>query len=257
MERKPLISVVTVCFNAADEIERTMLSVLGQTYPNIEYIIVDGGSADGTVDIIRKYAGRLAYWVSEPDGGIYEAMNKGIAAATGDYVNFMNAGDTFHDARVVETVFSHEYPDNCNVIYGKAQCTYRWGIYIRTPRIEILDICHQAAFIKLSTHKKMPFDVSFRILADRNFFNILYRQAPESFVYRPYIVSDYDGVCGVSATRKKEVVKEQNRIAGSQPALSKIVMAVKRAVYGILPAELQDRLKRRALARNPRFERVG
>lgn len=71
------ISVVTVCYNAADTIEKTMLSVLNQTYHDIEYIIIDGGSTDGTVEIIRKYADRIAYWVSEPDKGIYDAMNKG------------------------------------------------------------------------------------------------------------------------------------------------------------------------------------
>ena len=89
------ISVVTVCYNAVDCIEETMLSVLDQTYPNIEYIVIDGGSSDGTADVIRKYADRLAYWVSEPDKGIYDAMNKGIVAATGDYINFMNAGDRY------------------------------------------------------------------------------------------------------------------------------------------------------------------
>ena len=78
------ISVVTVCYNSVDAIEETMLSVLNQTYPNIEYIIIDGGSTDGTVDIIKKYADRLDYWISEPDKGIYDAMNKGIAVATGD-----------------------------------------------------------------------------------------------------------------------------------------------------------------------------
>ena len=114
------ISVVTVCYNAAVSIEQTMLSVLGQSYPDIEYIVIDGGSTDGTVDIIKKYADRLAYWVSEPDKGIYDAMNKGIAAATGSYINFMNSGDSFYDNRVVEAVVPYLSSDMKAVIYGNA-----------------------------------------------------------------------------------------------------------------------------------------
>ena len=86
----PLISIVTVSYNAVATIEQTILSVINQTYPNIEYIIIDGGSKDGTIDIIRKYADQIAYWVSEPDEGIYDAMNKGIKIATGEWINFMN-----------------------------------------------------------------------------------------------------------------------------------------------------------------------
>ena len=83
MKNNPLISVVTVSYNAVLTIEQTILSVINQTYPHIEYIIIDGGSTDGTVDIIKKYANRIAYWVSEPDKGIYDAMNKGIRTAKG------------------------------------------------------------------------------------------------------------------------------------------------------------------------------
>ena len=89
----PKISVITVVYNSVSYIERTIQSVLSQTYPHIEYIIIDGGSGDGTTEIIKKYSGSLAYWVSEPDKGLYDAMNKGLAKATGEFVWFINSGD--------------------------------------------------------------------------------------------------------------------------------------------------------------------
>ena len=108
MERNnPLISVVTVSYNAVSVIEQTIFSVINQTYPNVEYIIIDGGSTDGTVDIIKKYADKITYWVSEPDKGIYDAMNKGIELATGEWINFMNAGDSFYSFSILELIFGH------------------------------------------------------------------------------------------------------------------------------------------------------
>jgi len=95
LPNKPIITVVTVVFNGAQYLENTIRSVLHQNYDNVEYIVIDGGSTDGTMKIIHKYAEAINYWLSEGDEGIYDAMNKGIAAASGAWLNFMNAGDTF------------------------------------------------------------------------------------------------------------------------------------------------------------------
>ena len=101
----PLITVVTVVFNDVQHIEETILSVVNQTYPNIEYIIIDGCSTDGTVDIIKKYEERIAYWVSEPDQGIYDAMNKGIQKATGEWINFYCC--PINSIKYINVVFGH------------------------------------------------------------------------------------------------------------------------------------------------------
>src|SRR4051812_1110497 len=97
----PVLSVITVVYNNVSHIERTLLSVLDQTYPHIEYIVIDGASTDGTLVIIEKYKDRIAKLISEPDKGIYDAMNKGLAIATGDYVLFMNSGDEIYARETV------------------------------------------------------------------------------------------------------------------------------------------------------------
>jgi glycosyltransferase involved in cell wall biosynthesis len=99
----PLISIITVVYNGVATLEQTILSVINQTYKNIEYIIIDGGSTDGTIEIIKKYEKHLAYWISEPDKGIYDAMNKGIAKATGKLIGLINSDD-WYELNAVEHV---------------------------------------------------------------------------------------------------------------------------------------------------------
>ena len=115
----PLISVVTICYNAKNDLEKTILSVLSQTYQDIEYIIIDGGSTDGTVDIIHKYSERLFYWISEPDKGIYDAMNKGIKMATGDIIGVLNSDDFFTHSDVLKKVVERfENDEALDAVYG-------------------------------------------------------------------------------------------------------------------------------------------
>ncbi|MCY1133837.1 glycosyltransferase family 2 protein [Bacteroides fragilis] len=113
----PLVTIITVCYNAETTIEKTILNVINQTYADIEYIIIDGGSNDGTIEIINKYANKISYWMSEPDRGIYDAMNKGIKLAKGDWVSFMNSGDSFYSLDTVEDVVQF-IREEYDVIYG-------------------------------------------------------------------------------------------------------------------------------------------
>lgn len=177
----PKITVITVAYNAVKDIENTILSVINQTYPNIEYIIIDGGSTDATLDIIKKYQDRISYWVSEPDKGIYDAMNKGIAKATGGWLNFMNAGDTFYDQQVLEKVFKDNDWSDTDVIYGDVSIKYKNTTKLRfSLPIKHLEkgmpFCHQSTFIKTNIQKEITFDIHYKICADYNLFHTLYKQ---------------------------------------------------------------------------------
>lgn len=114
----PKISIITVVFNGEDLLEGTIKSVLNQTYPNIEYIIVDGASKDRTLEIIKKYESKISLWKSEPDKGLYDAMNKGLKLATGDFVWFMNAGDWIFEPETVEKMVE-SYEAETDILYGE------------------------------------------------------------------------------------------------------------------------------------------
>lgn len=217
------ITVVTVCYNAGDLMEATVRSVLGQTYPCLEYIIIDGGSTDGTPDIIRKYSDRISYWVSEPDKGIYDAMNKGIKAATGDYILFMNAGDAFASADVVEKIAPAL--DGSTVVSGKWHRCYRSGeMKTSSPKAtEVMrremPICHQATFVRADYHKANLFDTSFRFSADYDFFYRAWRRH-EAFRYVDTVVADFREEEGASAENITASVMEREKAwkgEGKQP----------------------------------------
>lgn len=167
------ITVITVVYNAKDCIERTIESVVGQIDCDLEYIIIDGASTDGTVDIIQKYRHYLSYWVSEKDGGIYEAMNKGINASTGDWIIFMNAGDYFCDSDTISMVIPHLTQDNDIVsgdIYlweaGERMYTHAKGL---DKAMEGMFCFHQTMFTRTALCKKYKFDTSFKIAGDYDF----------------------------------------------------------------------------------------
>lgn len=180
----PLISIVTVCYNAIEDIEKTMMSIINQKYKNIEYIIIDGGSIDGTIEIIKKYHEKVSFWKSEPDLGIYDAMNKGISIAEGEWINFMNVGDMFVDECIVETLFAEKiYNDNIGVIYGDCYIKKRNKVLLEKANpfwknrqyIHGKGFCHQSTFVRTKLAKHIPFDISFDNSADFKQCNDIYR----------------------------------------------------------------------------------
>ena len=131
------LSVITVTYNAEHTLERTLKSVREQTYPAIEHIIVDGNSNDGTVALIHRYENERLKWISEPDKGLYDAMNKGIKMATGDYLCFLNAGDTFYDTDTVQKIFASIDEDHSpDILYGETAIVDDNGRFLHMRRLQ-------------------------------------------------------------------------------------------------------------------------
>ena len=177
-KRKPLISIVTVTYNAEEFLEKTIQSVIEQTYDNIEYIIVDGASSDGTLKIIQKYNKNITYWVSEKDEGIYYAMNKAIDLSCGEWINFMNAGDTFVDTDSVRKVVTQVSPDidiicgGINVIDSSTSC-YEGPSPLSMIK-ERFPCNHQAMFTRVDVIKKYKFNTFYKIASDADLMLKLY-----------------------------------------------------------------------------------
>ena len=171
----PKISVVTINYNMGDELAGTIESVLAQDYPNLEYIVIDGGSTDNSVEVIRQYE-RINYWISEPDKGRYYAMNKGVQAATGDWVIFINSGDRFHDPSVVTDVFLSNDHSGTDLVYGHVLRRYpSEGVerVIQAQELSTLPLrmpcSHQSLFARRSLLLEHPFSSELSIAADHDF----------------------------------------------------------------------------------------
>lgn len=222
---KPLISIVTVCFNAEKEIEKTIRSVINQTYRNIEYIIIDGASKDWTVNLVNKYRQNIATFISEPDSGIYDAMNKGIMKANGQWINFMNAGDTFASDDVLQNLFSckDSYTlDQSDVIYGDCICCISIGekynsvkmpFWENTSLVPGKGFSHQSVFVKTSLAKQFPFNLKYKICADFDMMYNLYTHG-YNFSYKKIAISKYEVESGFSKKHANLALKENAMIVG-------------------------------------------
>lgn len=213
---KPLITIITVCFNAISSIEKTILSVINQTYPNIEYIIIDGSSTDGTIDVIKKYDDKITYWISEPDKGIYDAMNKGIDLAKGEWINFMNCGDTFYSKFIIENLIKRINSDS-DIIYGDTSIQTAIGKYIKSASIvserNYMPFVHQSSFVKTFILKNEMFDTNFKICADRNFFYQSFKKKFK-FQYVKLVISNFEAEASFSSNNLIKLEREKGIIEG-------------------------------------------
>ena len=206
------LSIITVNYNDSKGLERTINSVISQSFHDYEFIVIDGGSTDDSVDVIRKYEQYIDYWVSEPDGGIYPGMNKGLRQAKGEYVNFMNGGDCYHSSDVLEKIFTMDI--DADIITGNhAENGLR---NVGKDGVTMLDlykwaIDHQASFIKREVALRHPYDEKYRIVSDWKFFIEALIFDNCSFYYTDTIVVDVD-MKGISNTHSELDKKERETV---------------------------------------------
>lgn len=200
-QRQPKISIITVCLNAVNTIEATINSVLSQTFKDIEYIVVDGASTDGTVALLEKHQQQNELkFISEPDAGVYYAMNKGLQLAHGEWVFFIGSDDVFFDGQVLERIFSKEYEKE-EIIYGNVKFLHSGVIYdgpFDHEKISTKNICHQALFIRKTVFDKIgSFNTKYKMSADFEFnTRWMGMDLPSLYVDETIVVYNEKGLSG-------------------------------------------------------------
>lgn len=235
------LSIITVNLNNAEGLGKTIESVVNQSFTDFEYIIIDGGSTDDSVDIIKKYGNKVTYWVSEPDKGIYNAMNKGIKAAKGEYCQFLNSGDWLIDNNVVKDVFFME--NNEDVLYG--------NVFTEKGTIEYPDklslnlffqttLCHQAVFHKTELFEHLGlYKEELSIVADWEFLlNILIKN---NFTYKhinkTVCFYDYNGMSSNPESAQEYVLQREKILKNMFPRIYDDYLEFNRIRKNLVPYE--------------------
>ncbi|MCX7606748.1 MAG: glycosyltransferase [Bacteroidia bacterium] len=247
---RPRLSIITVTYQAERHLVRTLESTASQTWRDWEHVFVDGGSTDGTLPLIRSYLSRApaGSWISEPDQGLYDAMNKGIRAARGEYLVFLNAGDAFWDERTLEQLFTR-LPEGVDVLYGDHRYMNEVGEILPRRRARPypvgslrvshfrtgMAVCHQAVFVR---REVAPFyDLRYRLAADLDWIIRLMRLNPRTYDTGRVVVRYLTG--GVSARRLRSYVWERTHILyrhfGPWAVLESLVAMVARRIRGGYP----------------------
>jgi len=240
----PLVSIITVVCNGGQYLEQTIKSVIGQTYGNIEYLIIDGGSTDGTLDIIRKYEDQIDYWVSESDKGISDAMNKGIASSTGEIIGLLHADDWYSPDQIERGVDALKQTD-ADFVFGdlhfhdsagefkyriNGDPGYRNIINSRMP-----DICHPTVLVKREAYERAGlFDTGLHVAMDYEWFLRLHRIGGEGKYVNGLL--GHMRIGGVSDSSYVKALKEVRQIAiqYGQPALIADLFLIYRVMKGVV-----------------------
>lgn len=250
------LSIITINWNNALGLEKTIQSVVGQTYSNIEYIIIDGASNDGSIDVIKKYEKKISYWISEPDKGIYNAMNKGMQVATGEYCLFLNSGDKLLSANILSEILNN-YKFNagiitCNLLkigkkksYVNAKDSVFFADFIFSNPIP-----HPSTFIKRELIQKHPYDESYKVAGDYVFFFEMLVVEGATYQHIPVALSVFYED-GISSQNGNPIGKEEGKKLLSIYISPNIVEQLKNSS----PQEVKDLINARNLLR-PRYYRI-
>jgi glycosyltransferase involved in cell wall biosynthesis len=213
------ISVVTINYNDRNGLNKTILSVLQQSTKNFEYIVIDGGSTDGSKNLLDDYKDQISYFVSENDNGIYHAMNKGIKAATGEFIIFMNSGDVFYDETIIAKILS-ELKDGDEIVYGdllvKSAISENTSIQIHPEKLTFKyfyerTICQQACIIKKSLFENIfYFNEEYKIVADWEFIMVAIFKKNISYRKVHHVLAIFDS-SGISTNEKMRKIATQER----------------------------------------------
>lgn len=253
------VSIITVSFNSAKTIEDTIRSVLSQDYPQIEYIVVDGGSSDATVDIIRKYQDRIGAWISEKDQGMYDAMNKGIALASGDVIGILNSDDIYMSNHVVTELMNKMNSEQAQVVFADLILVDQYNQnnvlrYYNSGHFHPNKFrygwmpAHPTVFVKSSLYKMVgPFSTDYQIAADYEMLiRILAKQnAKYAYLPKPVVRMRSGGASTASLSRNWILNQEIVRACKENGIYSNMAMLLLK-----LPLKLWGKFVGRAWAKN-------
>ena len=210
-------TIITINYNNGKELRRTIESVINQTLTDFEYVVIDGGSTDDSVSIIKEYGDRIDFWISERDKGVYNAMNKGLSHAHGEYVNFMNSGDSFYSPTVLEEIDSEIgdadilFGNVCNSLSGRRYGGIKADSEVTFLTLKKEIICHQGTFYRRTIFERHPYDESLKLIADWkvNVQAIVFDNCKVKVV--DTIVANYD-LTGMSSTQSQLHAEERKRV---------------------------------------------
>lgn len=212
---RPLLTIITAVYNSPDSLEKTIHSVAEQTWLDYEFIVIDGGSKDTTIDIIKKYDKQISRWISEKDNGIYDALNKGIQLSSGKWIHILNAGDTYFSSRTLQKLEPLFISNDNSILFGDVIKVYhKKEILLRSNRNldkgqYQMPVCHQGLFIAGSIHQEIGvYDTKWRVAADFDFLlKCLKKQYQYFYINQTIATFDFHGLSSNSTAGPRENFK--------------------------------------------------